>query len=125
MKESIHVSKVLLASTMMLLLFVAATFASTVVAQENEEIEGKVKQKHIRDGEQIRHIRNGIFVGGVGAAVETDDVEAYRSAFRLTISEASSDTATDVDYQVMKGGVMIKDEGSPVRYHAIPESWTV
>ncbi|MFQ5970385.1 MAG: hypothetical protein ACE5J2_07825 [Nitrososphaerales archaeon] len=103
--------KKLLTGMLLLLLIGAASFAGTVVAQESDE------EEKVRD-----HTRSKTFALGIGAAIETDDDHPYRSHFRLAIAKVAPE---DTEYEVKRGVVVINDEGSPVRYHVIPETWEI
>jgi hypothetical protein len=106
-----HMEKMLLAGTMAVLLL--AALLGTAVAQERDVVEEKVRPAETR---------NKILVVGVGVAVETDDNSPYRSQFRLAIAPVQGE---DNEYEVKRGVVVINDEGSPVRYHVIPDTWEV
>ena len=123
--------KALLAGTMMLSLL-AAAFLIPVSAQESGEDDDRAGDKaRDRAREKVRdevrehrpdHPGNMTAFLGIGAAVETDENTMYRSHLRFGIAKAND---AETDYVVKRGLITINDEGSPVRYQAIPDTWTI
>ncbi|HLE34701.1 MAG TPA: hypothetical protein VI698_02315 [Nitrososphaerales archaeon] len=126
-QSNVPKKKVLLAGIMMLSLLVAA-FIIPASAQESSEDDDRTRDKvreKVRD--QVREHRpdragNMTALLGIGAAVDTDENTMYRSHLRFGIAKVSD---TETDYVVKRGLITINDEGSPVRYQAIPETWTI
>ncbi|MGH9878581.1 MAG: hypothetical protein ACRD5H_13170 [Nitrososphaerales archaeon] len=123
--------KALLAGMLMLSL-IAAVSLIPASAQESGEDDDRARDK-VRDRardkvrDEVRdhrpdHPGNMTALLGIGGAVETDENTMYRSHLRFGIAKASD---TETDYVVKRGLITINDEGSPVRYHAIPETWTI
>jgi len=115
--------KALLAGMMMLSLL-AAAFIIPASAQGNSEDDDRTRDK-VR--EKVREHRpdigrNMTALLGIGAAVDTDENTMYRSHLRFGIAKAND---TETDYVVKRGLITINDEGSPVRYQAIPDTWTI
>lgn len=113
---------------MMVLSLIAATSLIPASAQESGEDDDRARDKvreKVRD--QVREHRpdragNMTALLGIGAAVDTEENTMYRSHLRFGIAKVSD---TETDYVVKRGLITINDEGSPVRYHAIPETWTI
>lgn len=103
----------LLAGTTMLLLLAATLTVGPAMAQEDDRGE---KEKARPDHKKHR---NGTFVLGFGVAIEDDKV--YRSKLRLGLMKSDVENT----YAVKKGGIVINDERSPVRYEVIADTWTV
>lgn len=107
--------KALLAGiTMLLLVAASVSYAMPAMAQENGE-----EQQNERPQRQ----RAKTLAIGIGAAVDPDEDKMYRSHFKLGLQKASEESETD--FVVKRGIFVINDEGSPVRYPAIPETWEV
>jgi hypothetical protein len=120
--------KVLLAGTAMLLLFAATLSFGPAMAQSNGDDLDEKERKKVRPQERPdkeRPHRNGTFVMGMGAAIE-DNGDAYRSGMKLALAKNADDAAaTDIEYTVRKGMVVINDEGSPVRYPVVADTWSI
>jgi hypothetical protein len=113
---------------MMVLSLIAATTLIPASAQESGEDDDRTRDKvreKVRD--QVREQRpdragNMTALLGTGAAVDTEENTMYRSHLRFGIAKVSD---AETDYVVKRGLITINDEGSPVRYHAIPDTWTI
>jgi hypothetical protein len=112
MKTNSYRNKALIAGTLMLLLVATASLTPSLAQQPPGE-------------EQTRTQQNAKTLAfGIGAAVDADEDTIYRSHFKFGLVKSTSDSE-DSDYEVRRGVVVINDEGSPVRYQAIPDTWNV
>ncbi len=127
MTNNVPKKKVLLAGMMMLSLLAAALIIPASAqgsGEDDDRAREKVREK-VRD--KVREHRSDIgrnmtALLGIGAAVDTDENTMYKSHLKFGIAKASD---TETDYVVVRGLITINDEGSPVRYQAIPETWTI
>jgi len=129
---SIQKKKVLLAGTVMLLLFAATITLGPAMAQQNDDdFDKKEKVRpHKERPDKERPHKNGTFAAGMGVAIE-ENGDAYRSHIKLVLAKSNTDAdaddtaATDSAYAVRKGMIVINDEGSPVRYAVVADTWTI
>jgi len=120
--------KVLLAG-MLTLSLLAAAFVIPASAQESgeEQTRDKVREK-VRD--KVREhrpdqARDGTMIIGIGAAIDTEENKMYRSHLRFGIANMAAANSADAEHKVIRGGIVINDEGSPVHYIAVADTWTI
>ncbi len=127
--------KALLAGTAMLLLFAATITVGPAMAQQNDDdFDKKEKVRPHKERPDKERPHKGTFAAGMGVAIE-DNGDAYRSHIKLALAKSNTDAGADVGdtaaaaadsaYAVRKGMIVINDEGSPVRYPVVADTWAI
>jgi len=107
--------KILLASATMLLLVTATLAINQAEAKDN------AKEPKLRAIKKINDT-NKTFVLGGGIAIEQGEDKPYKSSMKLKFTESNTQ---DAGIRVKEGKIVINDEGSPVRYPVIADTWDI
>lgn len=102
-------------ATLILSLSITPMF-SIVVAEENEKQPRLSLENHVNQKITI--------LSGYGIATDRDD-EVYKSHIKLTGEIIhNNDTDSSKQFQVLRGGIVINDNGTRAKYSIINETWS-
>ncbi len=111
----INTQKILLAGAIVLLLLTASLAINQAEAKDN------AKQSKLKAIKKIND-KNKTFVLGGGIAIEQGEDKPYKSSMKLKFTESNTE---DTGVTVKEGKIVINDEGSPVRYPVMADSWNI
>ncbi len=114
-----QVKKITYIAVATLILSLSMTPMLSIVAAKNEE-----KQARITFEDQIN--LNLVILNGYGIATDKQDEQAYRSHIKLAgeVITNNEDTNNSKRFQVLKGTIVIINNGTRIKYSIINETWT-
>lgn len=91
---------------------------SIVVAEENEKQPRSFLEDHVN--------QKIIILNGHGIAIDRQDEQVFRSRIRLAGEITfSNNTDSSKQFQLLRGGIMINDNGTRIKYSIINETWSI